>query len=187
MQREIVCVPWNGAISGDRAVRLLDRGIRGKAVTRRAGRVYLHKCRSVVTQCPQHRVPKVLRMSDRRLRDERFALRERQHLFVQAQDGLIRKDLVATHDAGLRRLFGNPAMHSLWAREKAKGGKKVKIETPPLTDATEAAIQHFAKSIREDKEPLANVDAGRHATCMALLGRTAIHEKRAVEWKEVAL
>ena len=28
-------------------------------------------------------------------------------------------------------------------------------------DATAAAIQHFAKSIREDKEPLCNVDAGR--------------------------
>ena len=34
---------------------------------------------------------------------------------------------------------------------------------------------------------LANVDAGRHATLMSLLGRTAIHEKRVAEWKEVAL
>jgi len=95
--------------------------------------------------------------------------------------------------------FGGLNMMVLGGRHKAlslegttqlyqsKGGKKVKIDTPPLKDATEAAIQHFAKSIREDKEPLANVDAGRHATCMALLGRTAIHEKRAVEWKEVAL
>lgn len=59
----------------------------------------------------------------------------------------------------------------------------------PLTrdqDATQAAIQSFAACIREDKEPLSNVDAGRHATLMAILGRTAIHERRVVEWKEVA-
>ena len=68
-----------------------------------------------------------------------------------------------------------------------RGGKREKVDLPPPKDATEAAIQSFAKSIREDKEPLANVDAGRHATLMSLLGRTAIHEKRVVEWKEVAL
>ena len=66
-------------------------------------------------------------------------------------------------------------------------GKKTKVDLPPLKDSTELAIQSFARSIREDKEPLANVDAGRHATLMSLLGRTAIHEKRVVEWKEVAL
>ena len=63
----------------------------------------------------------------------------------------------------------------------------LKVNLPPLKDSTELAIQSFARSIREDKEPLANVDAGRHATLMSLLGRTAIHEKRVVEWKEVAL
>ena len=31
------------------------------------------------------------------------------------------------------------------------------------------------------------IDAGRHATLMSLPGRTANHEKRVVEWKEVAL
>ena len=66
-------------------------------------------------------------------------------------------------------------------------GKRVDVELPPLKDATEAAIQHFAKSIREDKEPLCNVDAGRHATLMSILGRTAIYENRSVDWKEVAL
>ena len=66
-------------------------------------------------------------------------------------------------------------------------GKRTKVDLPPLKDATEAAIQSFARSIREDKEPLANVDAGRHATLMSILGRTAIHQKRVVEWKEVAL
>jgi hypothetical protein len=56
-----------------------------------------------------------------------------------------------------------------------------------LRDATELAIQDFAAAIRDDKEVLANVDAGRHATLMAILGRTAIHERRVVEWREVAL
>ncbi len=67
------------------------------------------------------------------------------------------------------------------------GDKRTDIKLPPLTDSTEKAIQHFAWSIRNDKEPLCNVDAGRHATLMAILARTAIHEKRVVEWKEVAL
>jgi len=69
----------------------------------------------------------------------------------------------------------------------AKDGKKERIELPPLSDATELAIQSFAQSIRDDREPLANVDAGRHATLMSILGRTAIHERRVVEWSEVAI
>ena len=46
------------------------------------------------------------------------AFRNRQHLFVQAQEGLIRQDLVATHDAGLRGLFTNPGIRDLWSRRK---------------------------------------------------------------------
>ena len=48
------------------------------------------------------------------------ALRQRQHLFVQMQDGLVRSDLAATHDVGLRGLFGNPAMSELWSRSKTQ-------------------------------------------------------------------
>ncbi len=44
--------------------------------------------------------------------------RTRQHLFVQAQEGLIRKDLVATHDAGLRGAFRSPGVRDLWSRRK---------------------------------------------------------------------
>jgi predicted dehydrogenase len=70
-----------------------------------------------------------------------------------------------------------------------KDGKKTTTDIPltPDQDATEAAMQSFARCIREDKEPLSNVDAGRNATLMAILGRTAIHERRVAEWKEVAL
>jgi hypothetical protein len=48
------------------------------------------------------------------------ALRQRQHLFVQAQDGLVRSDLVATHNGGLVGLFGNPALRALWSRSKGQ-------------------------------------------------------------------
>ncbi len=65
--------------------------------------------------------------------------------------------------------------------------KKTETKLEPWGDATAAAIQHFAKSIREDKTPLCDVEAGRHATLMAILGRTAIHEGRVVDWSEVAL
>jgi myo-inositol 2-dehydrogenase/D-chiro-inositol 1-dehydrogenase len=66
-------------------------------------------------------------------------------------------------------------------------GKRQKVDLPPLRNATELALQSFVSCVREDKEPLANIEAGRHATLMALLGRTAIHERRIVEWREVAL
>ncbi len=48
------------------------------------------------------------------------ALRHRQHLFVQAQDGLIRSDLVTTHDAGARGIFSNPGVRDLWQRRKGQ-------------------------------------------------------------------
>ena len=38
-----------------------------------------------------------------------------------------------------------------------KDGKKTKVDLPPLKDSTELAIQSFARSIREDKEPLATL------------------------------
>ena len=61
-----------------------------------------------------------LDLADRTRFDMHFmgAFRSRQHLFVQAQDGLIRQDLVATHDAGLRGLFRNPGVRDLWSRRK---------------------------------------------------------------------
>ena len=43
-------------------------------------------------------------------------LRTRQHLFLQAEDGLIRQELLGTHDAGLVSLFANPVVRDLWKR-----------------------------------------------------------------------
>jgi hypothetical protein len=41
--------------------------------------------------------------------------------------------------------------------------------------------------IREDKEPLAGVEAGRNAALVAIPGRTVTDERRVAEGKEVAL
>jgi predicted dehydrogenase len=68
-----------------------------------------------------------------------------------------------------------------------RDGKRQAVDLPPLTDATEKAIQSFVACVREDREPLANVEAGRNATLMAILGRLAIHQRRVAEWSEVAL
>jgi myo-inositol 2-dehydrogenase/D-chiro-inositol 1-dehydrogenase len=66
-----------------------------------------------------------------------------------------------------------------------RDGKKTPVPLPEMRDATEQAILSFLRSIREDREPLSNIDAGRNATLTAILGRTAIHERRVVEWKEM--
>jgi hypothetical protein len=42
------------------------------------------------------------------------SLRARQHLFLQAREGLIREDLLGTHDAGLLALFASPIVRNLW-------------------------------------------------------------------------
>ena len=68
-----------------------------------------------------------------------------------------------------------------------KDGNRTKVDLPAWGDATLAAIRSFAECVREDREPLSNVDAGRWATLTAILGRTAIYEQRVVEWSEVAL
>ncbi len=95
--------------------------------------------------------------------------------------------------------FGGLSMHVYGSGKKGaslegttklyvtKDGRRSEVQLERWGDATAAAIQHFAKSIREDTEPLCNVDAGRVATLMAILGRTAIHERRVVEWDEVAV
>jgi hypothetical protein len=43
-------------------------------------------------------------------------LRARQHLFLQAQDGLVRKNLMGTHDAGILALFASPVVRDMWQR-----------------------------------------------------------------------
>jgi hypothetical protein len=42
--------------------------------------------------------------------------RGRQHLFLQAQGGLIRPELTSTHDSALLGLFANPVVRDFWTR-----------------------------------------------------------------------
>lgn len=69
----------------------------------------------------------------------------------------------------------------------SREGKREKVDLPPLADATEAAIRHFVECVRKDERILADVEAGRRATLMAIMGREAIHGRRIVTWDEVAL
>ena len=68
-----------------------------------------------------------------------------------------------------------------------KDGEKFPTKFDSLPNATGKALAHFVDCVRNNRETLANVEAGRNATLMAILGRTAIHENRIVEWKEIAL
>ena len=56
-----------------------------------------------------------------------------------------------------------------------------------MRDAEELATRSPAMLICGDKEPLADVEAGRNATLVAIIGRTATDERRVAERKEVAL
>jgi len=68
-----------------------------------------------------------------------------------------------------------------------RDGERTPVDLPGLRDPSEIAVESFVDCVRKDKKPLADIDAGRLATLMAILGRTAIYERRVVEWKEVAL
>ncbi len=89
---------------------------------------------------------------------------------------------------GLKQIvMGNQTAADLVTGTLYKKGKEIKGDFPSIPNATEQAIVSFVDCVRNDKEPLANVEAGRNATLMAIMGRTAIHEKRVVEWEDVAL
>ena len=54
-------------------------------------------------------------------------------------------------------------------------------------DMTLRAIKGFFQHARDNTEPLNNATYGKYATLMAIMGRTAIDEKRSVTWDEVEL
>ena len=54
-------------------------------------------------------------------------------------------------------------------------------------DMNQNAVDAFFKHVREKSEPLNNATYGKYATLMAIMGRKAIDEKRAVTWDEVEL
>jgi predicted dehydrogenase len=89
---------------------------------------------------------------------------------------------------GMRQMvYGNHSAADLMSGEIVVKGKREKPDFPSLPEPTGAALASFVDCVRQRKRPLCDVEAGRNATLMAILGRTAIHEKRVVEWSEVAL
>ena len=69
--------------------------------------------------------------------------------------------------------------------------KRVRAEPEELDwdrsgdDMTLRAVKAFFQHARDNTEPLNNATYGKYATLMAIMGRTAIDEKRAVTWDEV--
>lgn len=66
-----------------------------------------------------------------------------------------------------------------------RGGETIETSFDSLPNATGRAIVSFIDCVRSGREPACNLEAGVNATLMAILGRTAIHEKRVVEWSEL--
>ena len=52
---------------------------------------------------------------------------------------------------------------------------------------TQSAVDAFFGHTRDDSEPLNNATYGKYATLAAIMGRTAIDERRVVTWDEVDL
>jgi predicted dehydrogenase len=65
--------------------------------------------------------------------------------------------------------------------------ERVKLEVPTdKADANTESLKAFLDNARGRKRPLNNIQSAKQSTLVAILGRTAIYEKRIVEWKEVA-
>ena len=87
---------------------------------------------------------------------------------------------------GLEQMaMGRSAAMDLRNATVHKDGKHRTADLGPLPNATGEAIASFVDCVRNDKEPLSNLEMGKNATLMAILGRTAMYEGRVVEWKEV--
>ncbi len=96
--------------------------------------------------------------------------------------------------SGIReRVFGSEGAVDLAAAKWVRIGEKGEIPfevpaRPPGGDpATLLSLKAFFDNARERKAPLNNAETARLSTMMAILGRTAIYQKRVVEWSEIAV
>jgi hypothetical protein len=87
---------------------------------------------------------------------------------------------------GQQLAMGNKTAMDLTTGTLYKDEREIPNKFESLPNATARAIASFVDCVRNDKEPWSNVDAGRNATLMSILGRTAIYEKRVAEWTEVS-
>lgn len=90
------------------------------------------------------------------------------------------------------RVFGSLGAVDLatakWVRQGQRGEQTLPVEahTAGRDPATLLSLKAFFENARSRKEPLNNAASARRSTLMAILGRTAIYERRIVEWKEIA-
>lgn len=63
--------------------------------------------------------------------------------------------------------------------------RREQLEEESRADATQNAVDDFFRCIRESDKPAASTEAGRAAALVALMGRTAIYERRLVTLKEI--
>ena len=76
----------------------------------------------------------------------------------------------------------------LYVRNAPRNAKPEKIAIPDEgEDMNLRSVSAFFDNARAKKRPLNDSDSGRIATLTGILGRTAIYEKRVVEWREVDL
>lgn len=59
--------------------------------------------------------------------------------------------------------------------------------TPEQQTARENARGDFYASIGENRQPFADIRVAATAALMTIMGRTAIHERRMVTWKELGV
>jgi predicted dehydrogenase len=76
----------------------------------------------------------------------------------------------------------------LYVRNAPRNAKPEKIAVPGEgEDMNLRSVSAFFENARAKRRPLNDSDGGRIATLTGILGRTAIYEKRVVEWREVDL
>jgi predicted dehydrogenase len=95
--------------------------------------------------------------------------------------------------AGIKeRIYGSEGAVDLASAKWVKMGQRgeIALEVPPPPaggdPATLLSLKAFLENARERRQPLNDAASARLSTLVAILGRTAIYEKRVVEWKEVA-
>jgi len=89
------------------------------------------------------------------------------------------------------RVFGSEAAIDLpkglvWAVGRKAEPVKIAIEGE-AEDMNYRSVAAFFDNARAKRQPLNDADSGRIATLTGILGRTAIYEKRVVQWSEVDL
>jgi hypothetical protein len=95
--------------------------------------------------------------------------------------------------AGIKeRVYGSDGAVDLATAKWVKMGQRgeIQLEVPPPPPggdpATLLSLKAFLDNAKDRKQPLNDAQSARLSTLVAILGRTAIYEKRVVEWKEIA-